>query len=185
MTHVNASNVVQFSYRAFPETIFTQMTGTHCAAPLGTEMLPIDGLTDVSVFQDDQCHARTGTLLSLAREDAAYRPKVWPVRLARKPADGSKHMRGRSASAEGQPVCPTHPAHLLIVSARRARPARLCANQPVAVAMAAARCALYPEVPVSSGAPHALRTIAHSVAIVGLFMSVAQTAAAQQMLSLF
>jgi hypothetical protein len=185
MTHANTSNVVQFSYRALPDTIFTQMTGTHCGASLRAEMLPLDGLAEATVFHDGHCEDQTGTLLIFARAEAAYRPKVQPTRPTRKAGESGTQKRLRSAAAEGRPVCPTHPAHLVIVSARRARPARLCASQPVAVAIATAREALYPEKPATSAPQNGLRMVAHSVTIFGLCMTAAQTAVAQQMLSLF
>lgn len=185
MTHVNVSNVVQFSYRALPETIFTQMTGTHCTTQVRAEMVSFDGLTKEPIFHDGHCEDQTASLLAFARAEAAFRPRVRPIHPARKTVEGGAQKRTRSAVAEGRPVCPVHPTHLVIVSARRARPARLCASQPVAVAIASARDALYPDVPVSSAPQNGLRMVAHCTTIFGLCTTIAQTAAAQQMLSLF
>ena len=189
MTPVDETTAVHFSYRAQPAFAFMLLTeGPRTPSSLA-EVLPWADLTQAAM-PDALCSEiamldQTGAMLVLARQEAAHRPKVRPVRHIGHVSDRTRRNPGARATTQGQPVHPAHPTHLVIVSARRARPPRLSVSQPVAEAITATRAALYPEVPTAP-APHSgLRTAAHLVAIAGVFMSLAESAVAQQMLALF
>ena len=176
-------NVVQFSYRAQPDCILVQMADQH--GPLSSPS-DMSGLTCTALMSDGPgCNLivldRTGALVSLARSEAAYRPRIHPLRPATLHRSGS---RARTA-AQATVVRPTHPAHLVMVSTRRTRPARLSACLPIDATIIAARAALYAEPPQEPTTHQGLRSVAHLVAFIGIFTSLAETAAAQQVLSLF
>jgi hypothetical protein len=186
MTPGNEAEIVQFSYRAQSECIFMLPHSEQCPVTSPAQMLPHDGLTCASAVLDRLCNdpepeRQTTAMLLLARAEAAYRPKVRPAR----PTGRSDRMILTRGSAERAPVRPAHPTHLVIVSARRARPTRLSAWLPEDEATTAARAALYPSEPGTPTRHHGLRIAAHLIAVAGIFMSIAETAAAQQMLALF
>jgi hypothetical protein len=186
----NEANIVQFSYHAQPESIFMLPMSGQCPATSHAQMLPHDGLTCAPTRLDRPCNdpvpeRQTTALLLLAHAEAAYRPKVRPVRPASRSSGRPERMVRPRAPVEGRPVRPAHPTHLVIVSARRARPARLSAWLPVAEATIAARSALYPTEPTRTTQHHGFRIAAHLVAITGIFMSFTETVAAQRMLGLF
>jgi hypothetical protein len=182
----NTANIVQFSYRAQPECIFMLPTSEQCPATSPAPVLPHDSLTCAPAVLDRVCNdpapeRQTSALLLLAGAEAAYRPKIRPARPVGRP---DRMIRARVAKVR-KSVRPAHPTHLVIVSARRARPTRLSAWLPVEEATIAARDALYPSEPPTPAPHHGLRIAAHLVAVAGIFMSIAETAAAQQMLGLF
>jgi hypothetical protein len=194
MTPAIETIVVHFAYRAEPKFAFALLTDGQSTPSSLAEVLPFHLLTYAAAMPDALSHDttaqdRSGALLMLAREEAAYRPKIRPVRHVGRASDQTRRKPRSRAMTDGctdsLTVRPAHPTHLLIVSARRVRPARLSASQPVAAAIAATRTALYPAVPTTSAPQLGLRTAAHLVAVAGLFMSVAETAVAQQMLALF
>jgi hypothetical protein len=179
MTHVDETTV-HFAYRDQPAFAFMLITdGPYGTSPLAQVMpqvtpIPASAMPDL-----------TGALLLLARDEAQYRPRIRPARCVGHASDGTRRAPRSRRMTEGQTVRPAHPTHLVIVSARRARPARLSASQPVAAAITATRAALYPEVPAAPGPQPGLRIAAHLVAITGVFMSLTETAVAQQMMALF
>jgi hypothetical protein len=190
MTPVDETIVVHFSYRAQPEFAFTLLSDGQSAPSSLVKMLPCDDLTYAAATPTAFCNDIVtqdpdGALLVLARQEAAQRPKIRPVRHFGQVSDRTHRKIRARASADCRPVRPAHPAHLVIVSARRARPARLSVSQPIAIAITATRAALYPEAPVTPAPHYGLRAAAHFVAITGVVMSLTESAVAQQMLALF
>ncbi len=194
MTPVNEGQIAQFSYHAQPMCIFTLLTDQHCPAPSVAQIPPQDDLTCATVALDrvygDAAPERQTTTFLLGRETALLRPRIRPARPVGHAPDRQGQTRRARMTADGTatdraPVRPTHPTHLVIVSARRTRPARPSVWLPVEQANTAARTALCAAAPAMAAPDHGQRTVAHVVALIGIFMSLAETAAAQQVLSLF
>jgi hypothetical protein len=184
MTPANDTIVVQFSYNARPECPFALLRDSQISDA------SYDVLTYATIVPEDEhgdiaAQHQNGTLIWLAQADAAYRPKIRPVRHLGASSDRMQRKHRACVATTGHPVRPAHPTHLVIVSARRQRPARLVASQPVAAADQATRAALYPAIPTVRAPQNGLRLAAHGVAIVGLFMSLTDSAVAQQMLAMF
>ncbi len=190
MTHVDETPVVHFSYRVQPQFAFSFLTEGQRASSSLADVFSVDHLTSATAMPDTlrsdiAVQDTNGALLMLAREEAAHRPKIRPVRhFALTPGRTACRTRSR-AMTDGCVVRPAYPTHLLIVSARRARPARLAPIQPSEAAIAATRAALCWEGPTAPTPGLGLRTAMHFIAIAGLFTTVAETAAAQQVLALF
>ncbi len=188
MSPVNEATVIEFSYSAVPECIFTQLSGAHDAdAPLGQprhdDWLPYAAAMPDSARDDVASFAHTGVLMLVTRPGAPQARLIHPMRPVRQPSQNARRSP-REAAGKG-PVLATHPAHLVAVSARRPRPARLVTTRPAADAIRAARLALYPPVSAEPAPGHMLRTTAQIMAITGVFMSLTQSAVGQKMLALF
>jgi hypothetical protein len=108
--------------------------------------------------------------------DAAVRP-------TRIRATNKRHNRPVQTPSDQRHVRPEHPAVLIARSARQPRPSRLTHERIIRVTMAQTRKALYPVLPPAP--QHHARLTAHLVAMTGVFMSVSNTAFAQQVLGLF
>lgn len=114
---------------------------------------------------------------------ALTQPTATVVRPVRIRASNTRHNRPVKLPTDQRHIRPEHPAVLIARSARQARPARLTPERIARVTITEARKALYPVVPPAP--QHHARLSAHLVAITGVFMSVSNTAFAQQVLGLF
>jgi hypothetical protein len=108
---------------------------------------------------------------------------VTVVRPNRIHASQSRHNRPVNTHTDQRHIRPEHPAVLIARSARQPRRSRLTNERIMRVTITEARKAMYA---VEPAAPkHYARLSAHMIVITGMFMSVSNTAFAQQVLGLF